>query len=353
MYRVLVLDDYQPNLQLYATVVKQVPDCEPFTFNKPDDALFWAARTDVALAIADYNMADMNGLDFVRALRALPGRENTRIIMLTGVTDKSVRKEAAASGVNRFLSKPVDTGEFVLHIGNLVKAYVDHQASIRANKALREHIDAALRTVTERERETIERLFKAVEARDPATARHMRLARDFAVAIATELNPSREDLDTLRWSALVYDIGKLSLPESLLGSELKLNQPSRELIRTHAKAGADILSGSASPLLQNAARIAHHHHEYFNGEGYPDGLKGDDIPLHARIVAVADTLAALIHNRPYRKAMTFGQAGDQIKRESGLHFDPLIVAAFESAKHTLTTIARANLTDETHAAVSH
>ena len=208
-------------------------------------------------------------------------------MMLTAQSDEPLRERALAAGANVFLSKPFATVEFIRHVRHLASW---------AEK----HTHGVVESSGERERDAILRLHRAMDTRDPRTARHMRIARDVAVEIATEMRLSRRDLDTLRWAALVYDIGKLAIPENVLGMPAQLSPASRALIHAHAEAGAGILAGSEATLLQAAESIARHHHERYDGEGYPDGLRGEEIPLLARIVAVADSLVALTSQRPHR-----------------------------------------------------
>ena len=337
MINVVIVDDYEPNLQLFAHVVRRVQDCQAISFTSSNEALHWLTGMDAALVISDYNMPELNGVEFLRRLRSLPGRGETPVILLRGLADKEVRNQALKHGANLFLQKPINTNEFMAHVKNLVGLYQNRRALPDETLA--------------KERETIERLVKTMELRDPLLVRHGRFVRDCALAIARELRCSAQDLELLAHATLVHDIGKLGMPDAVLFGKDALSAQAQSIARKHAQNGSELLARAESPLLQAAERIARSHHERYDGTGYPNGLKGEAIPLFARIVAVADAFAAMTAPRPFRDAIPLGHAMDEIDRQSGLRYDPIVVSAFRKARETIAEIHRESLREAQHTRV--
>jgi len=176
--------------------------------------------------------------------------------------------------------------------------------------------------------EMIFRLALVAEYRDEATGTHLVRIADYSTEIAHGLGLPDKDTEYIKYASPMHDIGKLIIPDDILKKPAGLTPEEREIMKKHAKLGADIFQDSRSPLLKAARDICLTHHERYDGAGYPLGLKGDDIPLYGRIVALADVFDALTSVRPYKKAFGFDEAVDMIKEENGGHFDPKIVKAF-------------------------
>jgi response regulator RpfG family c-di-GMP phosphodiesterase len=332
MSRVVVIDDYEPTLRMYAAAIERMLGGEVVPFSDPREALHYLGGAEPTLCIVDYSMPEMDGVEFVQELRGVPGRERTPIIMLTGIDDRDLKSRAMEAGVSVFLNKPVSAEEFAGHVRRLANqqnAQSDREGELRELKA---RAEAADRRVHQRSRDALDAIARAYAARDADGAARMKLAGEIAVMLAIEIRCSVADVQILREAAHVYDVGKLAIPEKILTSTAMLSQASRAAIEKHPDAGGEILSGSESRLLSAAATMARTHHERWDGTGYPRKLKGEAIPLSGRIIAVADALLAMLSARADRPAMTFGHALDQIKRESGTHFDPGVVNALERIK---------------------
>jgi putative nucleotidyltransferase with HDIG domain len=178
--------------------------------------------------------------------------------------------------------------------------------------------------------DTVLALSSAIDARDPYTAGHSRKVKDIALAIADQLNLSEQDKRILHLGALLHDIGKLTIPEKILTKPGRLSEEEYKLIKTHPERGAKILSNVT--MLEGVLTCVAQHQEKFDGTGYPKGLKGKEISLFARILAVADAYDAMTSERAYRRAFTKEEAKEELRRCSGTHFDPQIVEAFFKAK---------------------
>lgn len=332
MSRVVVIDDYEPTLRMYATAIEKMLGGEVVAFSDPREALHYMSAMDPTLCVVDYSMPDMDGVSFVQKLRGVPGRERTPIIMLTGKDDRDLRTRAMSAGVSVFLNKPVSAEEFAGHVRRL--ATQNNVANVRDEdmRDLRERAESADRRLHQRDRDAIDAVFRTYTARYPEAAARMKVAAEIAVMLAIEVRCSVGDVQMLREAAHVYDIGKLAIPEKTLNNAAVPSAASRAAIERHTDVGADILTVPESRLFAAATTMARTHHERWDGQGYPRKLKGDAIPLSGRIIAVADALVAMMNARPDRPAMTFGHALDQIKRESGTHFDPPVVSALERIK---------------------
>jgi len=340
MQTVVIIDDYAPNLDLFARVVKTAADCNVMTFVSPAEALRWIAGMETDLVVIDYAMPGMNGVEFTRELRGMPHRASVPVLLISAIDDKDAVKEAFRGGVNALLRKPVDTLEFTAQVRTLVSLSSLRREAERLNDDDGRKLAESRNAIAAQERSAVDRLVRAMELRHTDSAREMRAVRDIAVILARNMNLAADDIELIHDAALVYDIGKLSFTDSILTGNAPLSPHARALVRGHAEAGAGILGGSRSRIFQAAERIARTHHERFDGAGYPAGLKGEAIPVMGRIVAVADAFVAMMHQRPYRAAISAGHACDQIARESGLHFDPTVVAAFKAAQTQI--VARAS-----------
>ena len=331
----VVIDDYEPTLRMYAAAIEKMLGGEVVPFTDPREALHYLGGMEPTLCVVDYSMPDMDGVAFVQELRGLPGRERTPVIMLTGKDDRELRARALDAGVSIFLNKPVSADEFAGHVRRLATAQNNQNSAEDQLRDLRERAEGADRRVHQRDRDAIDALFRAFAKRDPDAAARMKLASEVAVILAIEVRCPVSQVQLLRECGHIYDIGKLAIPEKTLTTSALLSPQSRAAIESHAEAGAEILGLADSQIFAAAATMSRTHHERWDGMGYPRKLKGEAIPLSGRLIAVADALVALMHARADRGALTFGHAIDQIKRESGTHFDPNAVHALERVKEKI------------------
>jgi putative two-component system response regulator len=327
MNRVVVVDDDTPNLKLYSALVKRVLGEEALAFEDPVVALDRLRDLRPPVIIVDFQMPEMDGLTFISQLRKQPAHAFTPVIMLTATSAYQLSDRAMAAGATLFLEKPIPIRDFAAQLRKFV-----HPSRVPST-----HGEVVMPTD---ERETLVRLHGALQAHSNELASHAMQVRDLAVAIAIEMNCAREDVDALRVGGLVYDIGMISVPEKVRLSPASLPMRWRTLVNAHVDAGATILGGGARPLMRAAEAMARYHHEQFDGGGYPEGLSGEEIPLCARIIAVADTYIALMSERPHRVEFTLDRAVSQIVGQSGTAFDPDVVSAFERLKHRLEEFRR-------------
>jgi len=327
MSRVVIIDDDDATLKLYSAVIKRVHGETPIAFSDARAALSALEDLRPVLIIVDYFMPDMDGVAFTTALRSMSTHANTPVLMLTAHSDRTLGPRALSAGATTFLEKPISLKDFTAQLRRF-------SAPMQSRSTFGEV------AVGNDERSTIDRLHRTMRCADPALAARAHFVRDLALAIGEQLELTAAQLEALRYAALVYDIGLLSVPERVRETPSELPPRWRSIINAHVDASVSILGGSTNVLLQAAELVARTHHERYDGGGYPDGLVGEAIPLFGRIIAVADTYTALVSERPHRIEYTPGAALAQIRSERGRAFDPLVVDAFSRLEDRLNDFRR-------------
>jgi len=326
---VMVVDDQSTGRAILEQVVRSLDQRVVVEgFARPVDAVVWATRHVADLVLVDYMMPDMDGIEFVKRLRALPGYEHIPIVMVTVHDDRKVRYAALDAGITDFLTKPVDARECLARCRNLLTLRRQQLALEDRKRLLEGMVEEATREVREREKETLLRLARAGEFRDAETGYHLiRMAR-YSRLVAEAIGLDRDECETIELAAPLHDIGKIGIPDQILLKPDKLDGGEWEVMRRHPVIGHEILKGSASKYVRMGALIALGHHEKYDGSGYPNGLVSDHIVLCARIVAVADVYDALTSERPYKNAWSTEDALQYLRSQRGGHFDPRLVDAF-------------------------
>ena len=351
MQNVLLLDDNAVNLKWLELLVQRLEQAQSISFTDPAAALAYARTQRVDLVVLDYLMPDMDGLEFIASFRNLEGAQAIPLLMITAHGEKDVRYRALEAGAYDFLPKPVDAAEFLARARNMLKLresslrLADHAAS------LAREVELATREIRERERETVMSLVKAAGYRDFETGAHISRVGHYAHVIAQGLQLSAQDQALILDAAAMHDIGKVGIPDHILLKPGRLDEEEMQIMRQHASLGHELLKGSSSRLLQAGATIALGHHEKFDGTGYPQGLRGQDIPLFSRIVAVADVFDALTSARPYKSPWSLDAAATYLREQRGLHFDPQCVDVFLAAWAQVKAI-RQRFADEPQAVLA-
>ena len=342
--RILLVDDNRTNLALLTKLVEKLPDCEPLPFCDPAEVLASMPGVDFDIAVIDFQMPGYNGVELLREIEMFERYKGKPFVMVTADTDMATRMACLDAGAIDFLNKPVNPLEFQARIKNLL-SLVDARNKL-ADKAewLREEVSKATAEIREREEEIIDRLSIAASFKDAETGLHTKRVGEYSQLIAQALGLSQQECSDIRLAAPMHDIGKVGIPDAVLLKKGKLTEQEFASMQRHTMLGCDILRESKSSLLRLAATIAATHHERWDGQGYPNRLAGEDIPIAGRIVAVADNFDALTTARPYKEAWSISQASAHIRQRSGTQFDPACVAAFEGALGEILVI-RALLQD--------
>ncbi|HEX2167424.1 MAG TPA: HD domain-containing phosphohydrolase [Longimicrobiales bacterium] len=326
--RIMILDDEHAYVALLEGMLAAAGYQHVRTTMVPADALriFPQERPDIVLL--DMHMPQMDGIEVLRRLQALlPPGEFVPMLMLTGDMSSAVRKEALAAGAIDFVTKPFQVGEVLLRIRNLLQTRMLHRELRDRNGQLEARVAERTRELEQARLDILYRLARAAEFRDDATGEHTRRVGRIADRIAMALGLGEEQADEIGRAAMLHDIGKIGIPDSILLKPDALSPQEFDVIKQHTIIGRDILAGSPAPLLQKAEMIAYTHHERWDGCGY-HGLSGNAIPIEGRIVAVADTFDALVNDRPYRRARSIDAAMEELSSQRGAQFDPDVLDAF-------------------------
>lgn len=328
MRSIVIVDDTEINVLVMEALVSKIDNCRPVPFSDPLVALDWCRANDPDLLVVDYMMPGLDGIEFIRLLRKETGKAHTPMLMVTADHQKEVRYRALETGATDFLTKPLDSIEFVSRVRNMLALRDRHLLLSERNRTLAEEVSKATAEIVARERETVLRLARAAEFRDPETGAHIVRMAHYSSLIANRLGQEREFQELVLQAAPMHDVGKLGTPDQILLKPGRLTPEEFEIMKQHASIGYEILKDSNSPMLQMAAQIAHSHHERWDAGGYPNGLAGEAIPLVGRIVAVADVFDALTSERPYKRAWTDEEATRHMREQRGKHFDPRCLEAF-------------------------
>jgi response regulator RpfG family c-di-GMP phosphodiesterase len=309
-----------------------------------------AARPDAI--VLDVGMPGIDGFEFCRELKADERTRDIPVVLLTG-TDGGTEAEALAKGVDAYMRKPFSPLELLAVVERLAGGL--HGIPFRAgNKRAPEEqlllYARDLRHLLEIERgqrvllqkayqETVGALASALESKDTGTRAHSQRVQRYAIELTRAVAPDLAEDQSAQYGFLLHDVGKIGIPDNILLKPRSLTEQEESLMRTHAVLGEQMLGGVA--FLQGPGlHVVRHHHERWDGQGYPDGLAAADIPLPARVFAVADALDAMTTDRPYRKARSWEFARVEIGAEATHQFDPDVVDAFREREPALREIAR-------------
>jgi response regulator RpfG family c-di-GMP phosphodiesterase len=283
------------------------------------------------LILVDLNMPGMDGSELLGRVRAED--PDAAVIVLTGATDVKIAIDCLKRGAYDFITKPVDVDELLLAAERalerrqlLVERRQYQQDLERRVESATRDLEAAYRQLQETYRATLQALGSALDTRDIGTEAHSRRVHGYALAAARAYGLPEAEMTHLAHGVLLHDIGKIGIPDAILLKPGKLTSEEWSTMRRHPDIGARLIRDI--PFLRGAIPIVRHHHERWDGSGYPDGLSGATIPLGARIFAVVDAFDAMTFDRPYSKAVGFDQARAELRRATGSHFDPDVVKVF-------------------------
>jgi putative two-component system response regulator len=320
---ILVVDDTPENIDLLSEILRD--DYRIRVATSGEKALQIACSDEPPdLILLDIMMPGLNGLEICRRLKANPDRRRIPIIFVTAMSSTADEELGLATGAVDYITKPISPP--------IVKARVrTHLALYDQSRELEYMVrQRTLELMTTRQ-QIIRRLGRAAEFKDNETGNHVLRMSHYARLIAEAHGLGPEASEVIFHTAPMHDIGKIGIPDSILLKPGKLDAEEWKIMHQHPLMGAEIIGKHDNELLETARIIALSHHEKWDGSGYPRGLKGENIPLEGRIVAIADVFDALVSVRPYKAAIPLDTALQLVNAESGRHFDPQLLEAFRKA----------------------
>jgi putative two-component system response regulator len=335
MMRILAVDDDDISLKLVKAALESGGH-EVFTAHDGVEALDILGHSDIRVLITDWVMPGMDGIELCRRIRSEPMLGYVYVIFVTSRSAKDDTFAGLSVGADEFIGKPFDPVELLVRV-----------------KTAERILSLESRQVT------IFSLAKLTESRDPETGLHLERIREYSRLLADHvsmLNGNRQAMspgfaETIYQTSPLHDIGKVGIPDHILLKPGRLTVEEFEVMKTHTTIGGDTLRAAVDKFpkaeyLNMASEIATSHHEHYDGKGYPCGLKGETIPMSARVVAIADVYDALTMKRVYKSAMPHEQAREIILKDKGSHFDPVLVDAFVAKEQEILAIQK-NLSAET------
>lgn len=303
----LIVDDEPANLALLRQILS--PEYTLVFARNGSEALAAVAKHQPALVLMDVEMPVMDGYSACRALKANPATESIPVVFVTSLAETGDETAGFEAGAVDYLVKPVSPP--------IVRARVRTHLSLVSAKQLAQSYNDAIYMLGE-----------ASEFKDTDTGTHIWRMAAYSSALAAAAGWDEKSCLQLEMAAPMHDIGKLGIPDAILHKPGKLDAHEWSVMQTHSEVGYKILSKSAAPLLHMAATIARHHHERWDGAGYPSALAGEDIPEMARIVAIADVFDALTTRRPYKEPWPLDRVMDTLHTSAGSHFEPRLIEHF-------------------------
>lgn len=342
-HKIMVVDDVPLNIKLALAHLQAVGYKNFTTETDSTKALARLYQDPPDLLLLDIMMPEVNGLDILEAVRADPNFAHLPILILTAATDRNMKIKALELGATDFLAKPLDAQDLIARVHNalLVKSYQDN---------LEMKVRQRTRELQLSQQEVVHCLARAGEYRDNETGQHVIRVSRYVGIIARELGMDNETISLIQQASTLHDIGKVGIPDAILLKPGKLTEEEYNLMKQHCDYGSDIcsqtdkraaqhsnlhatlgvkfLEGCVSPMLRMASLITDSHHEKWDGTGYPNGLKGEAIPLEGRITAVADVFDALSSERPYKKAYSLEKCVRILREGRDQHFEGRLVDLF-------------------------
>lgn len=336
--RILIIDDTQANV----TMLEKMLDIAGYTSvlgitdSREVMGIYESFQPDIVLL--DINMPHLNGYQVMEKINEVKKDAYLPILVLTAQQDKETCYRALHEGAKDFLTKPFDQTEALIRIQNMLETKFLHKQVAYQNTLLEQKVEARTQELHHSRLEIIRRLSLAAEYKDSQTGLHIIRMSKMCELIGRAFGMSDQEADLLLNSSPMHDIGKLGIPDNLLLKPGKLEPDEYEIIKTHTLIGAKLLDNPSSQLMYMAREIALSHHERWDGAGYPHRLKGAEIPLPARIAAVADCFDALTSVRSYKEQWNMNDAVKYIQSNKGSHFDPELVDVFDKIKDDIIAI---------------
>jgi len=327
---ILIVDDTPSNIAVLSNILT---DYNVKAANNGAKALEIATRYRPDIILLDIMMPEMDGYNVCTRLKRDFRTKNIPVIFVTARDEVTDETRGFELGAVDYITKPVSPPVVLARVRTHLKLYDQ-------NRVLEDLVRERTRELNESRLEIIRRLGLAAEYKDNETGMHVIRISCYCKVMAKGIGMSKEDVDLLLSASPMHDIGKIGVPDNILRKPGRLDLDERAIMEQHSEIGARIIGEHDNPLLKMARVVALTHHEKWNGKGYPNGLKGENIPLPGRIVAIADVFDALVSKRPYKDPWPFEKAVALIRDEAGQQFDPALVAVFVDNLDEIFELAR-------------
>ncbi|MFA6378525.1 MAG: HD domain-containing phosphohydrolase [Candidatus Omnitrophota bacterium] len=324
--KILIIDDQKLHIGLLEDILRKSGYVNIKSTTNPQDAIDLYQEYQPDLILLDLEMPKIDGFIIMAQLKEVTGEERLPLLALS--PSRSQELKALEAGATDFLTKPYEGIEVLVRIHNIIETRLLNKEVRNQNKILEEKVKDRTKELSQTRLDIIQRLARAAEYRDEDTGIHIVRMSKLCAKLGAALGLGSHECDLILNASPLHDIGKLGIPDNILLKPAKLTPEEWNMMKIHTSIGAKLLAGSDSEFMKMAETIALTHHEKWDGTGYPDGLKGEEIPLVGRIVSICDVFDALMSRRPYKKAWTLDEALAEIKRTSGTHFDPQVANAF-------------------------
>ncbi|MBT3990775.1 MAG: response regulator [Rhodospirillaceae bacterium] len=343
--KILIVDDKIENVQLLEMMLTYAgyKNVTSTTDSRDVEQLHQDNNFDIILL--DIRMPHLDGYQVMGKLSSQVKDDYLPVLVLTAQKDMETKLKALEAGAKDFVTKPFDKTEVLNRIANMLEVRTLYNERRQQNEILEAKVQERTLELQERNKELeetrleiIRRLGRAGEYRDNETGMHVIRMSKSCQRLALAAGLGEEHAERILQASPMHDVGKIGIPDGILLKPGKLDPEEWEIMKTHAEIGADIMGDFDSPLMRMAGMIAFTHHEKYDGSGYPNGIKGNGIPIEGRIAAICDVFDALTSERPYKEAWSVERAVDLINEESGKHFDPELVRLFNEILPDVLTI---------------
>lgn len=339
--KILVVDDEAYNRKLLTKILTNAEyNIRAATSGMEALAVIENDAPDAVLL--DIMMPEMDGFEVTERLKKNKKTEHIPVILITALEDQESRTRGLAMGAEEFVSKPVNADEIRMRVRNLLRLKQASDIIKNHNRVLEKQVQKRTRQLESAFVETIFTLMRASEYRDDETGAHVRRISFYTQALAEALGMDAGFCKTIHYASPMHDVGKIGIPDSILLKPGGFEPAEWEIMKTHTTIGAQILADCASPYSRMGEEIALSHHEHWDGSGYPQGLKGEAIPLPARIMQICDVYDALRSRRPYKEPFDHETSVRIISKGDGRtdpkYFDPAVLAAFSKSTGTMEDI---------------
>jgi putative two-component system response regulator len=338
--RILVIDDEEANVNLIVQILNDAGYGAVESTMTPQVVSSLHAENNYDLILLDLHMPDMDGFGVMEKLKEVDTSGYLPVVVITGELDEKIH--ALQSGAKDFISKPFDAAELLMRVYNMLEVRLLHKGLQNYNEELEQAVVKRTTDLKQSYLETIVAMTRAAEYKDTDTGDHMERIGFFCKEVSGILGCDADFTDRIFFASPMHDIGKIGIPDHILLKPGSFTPKEWEIMKGHTVLGEKILGNCRAPYLKMGAEIAVNHHERWDGGGYPHGLKGEAIPLSARIMNICDIYDALRSKRPYKPALDHAKATDIIIKGDGRtmpgHFDPAVLDSFKANSGTFKEI---------------